>query len=119
MQNIIPTYHSIERVKERICLDEEKAFNQIKKAITRGKTSKDFTSLERKYLEGKFHDNVKALVYNHFCYIVTEEGVCITIHKLPPWFGKRRSYNGKDRIKKAKVYTRKHKEDDNYDSYEL
>ena len=108
MENVIATYHSLERVKERTCLDEDKAFKQIKKALIRGKSSKDFTSLERKYLENKSHDNVKAIAYNDFCYIVTDEGICITMHKLPFWFGKKRTYNGKDKIKKAKVYTRNH-----------
>ena len=50
--------------------------------------------------------NATAIAYNNFCYIVSEEGFCVTLYPLPVWFGKKKHFNGKERIRNMKAYAR-------------
>lgn len=100
------TVHSIERAKERAGLSEKRASKMIKLAIERGKRAEDFTSWERDYLKGECKGDKTAIAYNNFCYIVDEEGFCVTLYPLPAWFGKKKHFNGKERIRNMKVYSR-------------
>lgn len=98
------TIHCIERAKERTGTNERKAYKMISLALERGKTSEDFTSWERDYLQNEAANNCVALAYNGYCYIVNEDGFCITLYKLPSWFGKKKHFNGKERIRDYKKY---------------
>lgn len=100
------TVHSIERAKERAGLSEKRASKMIKLAIERGKRAEDFTSWERDFLIREPSDNCIAVAYNNYCYIVNEEGFCVTLYPLPEWFGKKKHFNGKERIRNMKVYSR-------------
>lgn len=105
----ITTYHGVQRAKERCNLKSDKAAEkQISLALSRGKRAQDFTSWERNYLENEAHDNCIAIAYNNFCYIVNSNGICVTLHPLPSWFGKKKQFNGKERIRNAKQYSRHH-----------
>ncbi len=100
------TVHSVERAKERAGLNERKAYKMIDHALERGKRAEDFSSWERDYLKGECKGNTTAIAYNNFCYIVNEEGFCVTLYPLPTWFGKKKHFNGKERIRNMKVYSR-------------
>ena len=100
------TIHSIDRAKERAGINERKAHKMIGLALTRGKTAEDFTSWERDYLRGECKENTIAIAYNNFCYIVNETGFCVTLYPLPAWFGKKKHFNGKERIRNMKIYSR-------------
>lgn len=102
------TYHSIERAKERAGINKKNAENHIKRAITRGKTADQFTSWEREYLQGECTDTTIAIAYNNFCFIVSETGKCVTMYPLPIWFGKKKHFDGKERIRNMKSYARNH-----------
>lgn len=105
----ITTYHGVQRAKERGNLKNIRtAEKQISLALSRGKVAEDFSSWERDYLSKEAHDGCVAIAYNNFCYIVNTAGVCVTMHALPSWFGKKRQYNGKERIRNFKQYNRNH-----------
>ena len=99
------TIHSIERSKERLGLNERRAEKVIELAIKRGKKSVDYTtSRERKYLEKHTGLASYAVAYNGYCYIINNDGFCVTLYELPAWFGKKKQYDGKTKIKNIKTY---------------
>ena len=102
--------HSIDRAKERTGVNERKAHKMIKRALERGKKAEDYSSWERDYLQGECRENSTAIAYNNFCFIVNEKGICVTLYPLPAWFGKKKHFNGKTRIRNLKVYTRNYDE---------
>jgi len=108
------TIHSLDRAKERIGCNEKAADKQFRLAIERGKTYEDFTSWEQKYLAKEAYDGCVAVAYNGYCYIVNELGFCVTVYQLPAWFGKKKHFNGKERIRNMKSYAR-----NNSDMFEL
>ena len=100
------SYHSIERAKERIGYNKKSAEKQIDRAISRGKTAEEYTSWEREYLLGECGKETTAIAYNNFCYIISNTGICITLYPLPSWFGKKKHFNGKEKIRNMKSYAR-------------
>lgn len=98
------TYHSIQRANERTRYRGEAAIRFIKNGIERGKTAEDYRQNERKYLANVAYDNCIAKAYNGFCLIISEEGDCVTLYRLPEWFGKKRHYDGKTRVRNVKRY---------------
>ena len=99
------TLHAMERSKERRNYKNQRtAIKNIELAIARGKRAEDFTSWERNYLYSACTENKYAIAYNNFCYIVSEEGCCITMFPLPVWFGKKKHFDGKERIRNYKKY---------------
>lgn len=104
MKNYRASYHSLIRMEQRQGMKEEKAKRQIKNAMLRGKRAEDFSSWEYNYLSHLCCDGTYPVVYDGWCYIFTDEGVCATTHDLPVWFGKKKRFDGKEKIKKAKTY---------------
>ena len=100
------SYHSIVRAKERLGYNKRNAEKQIELAMSRGKTADEFTSWERDYLKGECGDATTAIAYNNFCYIVSDTGICVTLYPLPVWFGKKKHFNGKEKIRNMKSYMR-------------
>ena len=98
------TYHSLERAKERAGLSEKKASKMITTALKKGKRADDFNSMEKSYLEREAHNNCIAIAFNGFCYIVNSDGFCVTLYKLPSWFGKKKKFDGKEKIRNHKKY---------------
>lgn len=99
------TSHCNERAMERYNLRNEKAIEKnINRAYTQGKRAEDYSSWERNYLNSKTHDCMVAVVYNGFCYIFNEFGVCVTMYDLPAWFGKKKRFDGKERIRDIRKY---------------
>lgn len=107
MYSITPetTLHSLQRAKERCQLKNQRsASKNIQRALIRGKRAEDCTSWERTYLSTEAYDNCFAVAYNNFCYIFNVQNQCVTIHALPSWFGKKRHFDGKTRIRNYKSY---------------
>lgn len=99
------TLHSLQRAKERCNLKNPRsAANNIQRALARGKRAEDCTSWERAYLSLEAYDNCSAIAYNNFCYIFNEKSQCVTIHSLPCWFGKKKRFDGKIKIRNYKRY---------------
>ena len=98
------TIHSIERVNERTRFNGKTAIRFLENGIARGKLTDEYSQKERKYLESLARDNCVAKTYNGFCLIISEYGTCVTIYKLPEWFGKKRYYDGKKRVRNIKRY---------------
>lgn len=101
-------YHAIEKSKERLNQNSKQALRQIKLALERGKKAKDCnSSIEKKYLEDRCNMTAYAMAYNGCCYIFEyETNRVITVYSLPSWWEKKKRYNGKERIRRAKSYYR-------------
>ncbi len=108
--------HSLTRAKERAGLNERKAERQISRAMRDGKPADAFSSWERSYLEKEAYGDCTAIAYSGFCYIVNSNGFCVTMYPLPAWFGKKKHFDGKERIRNVKTYAKHHA--NNYDYYE-
>lgn len=105
------TEHCVERAMERYNLRNEKSIQKnVDRAYLLGKRAEDFSSWERNYLSGKTRDCMTGVAYNGFCYIFNEYGICVTMYELPAWFGKRKRFNGKERIRDIKKYNRLNRE---------
>ena len=103
----ITTIHGVQRAKERCNLKSIRAAEkQIALALTRGKVAEDFTSWEQDYLRNEAYDGCVAVAYNNFCYIINTDGRCVTLHALPNWFGRKKHFDGKDRIRNPKRYAK-------------
>lgn len=98
------TIHSLDRAKERAGLNEKRAERLISLALERGKTADKFTSWERSYLKGEETEEYIAVAYAGYCYLISYSGTCVTMYPLPAWFGKKKHYNGKERIRDYKKY---------------
>ena len=104
----IASFHSVERTKERAGLNDKAAERQIARAMKNGKCAEAFTSWERNYLENEAHDDCFAVAYAGYCYIVNADGFCVTMYALPSWFGKKKRFDGKERIRNPKTYSKLH-----------
>lgn len=104
------TIHSMERAKERTGLRNTKAEAFIEAGLTYGKTADSFKlASDRKYLKSKCGDGAIAKVYQGYCFIInTDWNGCVTVYKLPEWFGKTHRYNGKEKIRNHRKYNRKY-----------
>ena len=98
------TVHSIQRATERTRYSGKSAERFIQNGIVRGKVAEDFSHQESTFLAGMSRDNCVAKAYNGYCLIISENGDCVTLYKLPEWFGKKRHYEGKTRIRNVKRY---------------
>lgn len=98
------TKHSIERIKDRLGVNARKAEKRISDAVSRGADAENFSARERKYLLDKADRGCTAKVYDGYCYIVGENDVCVTLYRLPSWFGKKKHFDGKEKIRNYKKY---------------
>ena len=112
------TNHSINRAKERRNFKNQRAAERnIALAIKNGKRADDLSSWEREFLLGEERDGCSAIAYNKFCYIVNSENVCITMYPLPVWFGKKKRFDGKERIRDYKKYQKIVGEEPKFDEF--
>ena len=103
----IVTVHGVSRAKVRCNVKNVRsAEKNVTLALQRGKRAEDLTSWEREYLSKEAHDDCTAIAYNNFCYIVNSAGACVTLYPLPTWFGKKKHFDGKERIRNYKQYCR-------------
>lgn len=99
--------HSINRAMERCNIkNRQSAERSIFLAMEHGKRAEDYTSWERTYLNGIAQDGCTAIAHNGFCYIVSDQETCVTVYALPAWFGKKKAFDGKERIRNRKKYSK-------------
>lgn len=98
------TKHCIDRMKDRLGVNTHKAEKRISDAIERGLTAEAFSSWERSFLAKEAHGDCTALAYNGYCYIINANNVCVTLYPLPAWFGKKKHFDGKEKIRNFKKY---------------
>jgi hypothetical protein len=97
------TRHGLKRTKERTGYNERKAMCFINNAIERGKSVDNLAGAEKDYLMNKETGGCRALLYNSYCFIVSEDNRCITMFAAR---NKKRLYNGKVRIRDPRKYMR-------------
>ena len=100
------SYHSIQRARERMGLNASSAERIISRAYVQGLGSEDFTASEKDYLKRKGVSGAQIKVYNGFCCVFSDSAVCITVFKLPGWFGRRQHFDGKTKIRDPRSYYR-------------
>lgn len=110
--NYFTTKHSIERMKSRLNINERKAEKRLFDAITRGECADAFSSRERAFLANEGRNGCVAVAYDGYCYILNADNICVTLYPLPAWFGKKKRFDGKTKIRKVKRYYRNHPEKD-------
>lgn len=99
------TYHSIQRAMERCDMPNEGAAGKnIRRAAQYGKRAEDYASWEHNYLSSEGKGGCEAVAYNGFCYIFGDDNVCVTVYQLPKWFGKKKHYDGKEKIRNYRKY---------------
>jgi len=99
------TFHALQRTQERAGLNLKQSSRFISNAIKRGLKADEFESAERDYLKSyEYSYGCYAIVYNSFCFIVSDGGICITMFTLPKWFGKKRLFYGKERVRDTKKF---------------
>ena len=103
----IVTVHGVSRAKDRRNVKNiRSAEKNVILAIQCGKRAEELSSWERSYLSREAYNDCTAIAYNNFCYIVNSAGSCVTLYPLPAWFGKRKHFDGKERIRNYKQYCR-------------
>lgn len=92
--NVVTTKHYLERAKERTGLNERRARKVLQAAVERGITSENCKcSSDRRFLANRTTDNSKAIAYNGWCYILSEDMErCITVLPLPRDFGRKKRH---------------------------
>ncbi len=101
------TKHSLVRAKERLGYNEKVAEHFIRNAEKNGKKPEEFHSRkERDWLEKQGSRGCNVIIYNGYCIILTETKICVTLYKVPTWFGKRGYYDGKKQIRDISRYQR-------------
>ena len=101
------TEHSVERAMERLGLERKAAERFLLNGIERGKTYESYSGKERRFLETHAKgDCLSSIAYNGYCFVVSDDLVCLTVYPLPEWFGKKVFYDHKERIRNAKKYIR-------------
>ena len=99
------SYHSVKRAHERLGLNASGAEAFLTRAFAEGMDSGDFSSRERRYLEDKGLRGGIIKVFCGYCCVFSDTAVCITVFRLPSWFGKKH-YDGKKKIRDPKNYYR-------------
>ena len=100
------TFHALQRTRERTGFNAKTSQRFIASAIKRGKSAETFTAKERAYLQRQeARQGCWTVVYDGYCFIIGNDGYCVTMYRLPQWFGKIQ-YDGKQKIRDAKKYMR-------------
>ena len=105
-KSIEATYHSLVRAKERLGLKAEAAERAIRRAYAEGLDAAEFCAREKEYLISKEIYGAEVRFYRGSCYIFSQDGSCITVYKVPSWFGRKQFFDGKKKIRNPKDYYR-------------
>ena len=100
------TFHAIQRTQERTGFNASTSERFIANAIERGQNAGAFPAKERAYLHRQeTKQGCRTVVYNGFCFIINDDCCCVTMYRVPNWFGKGQ-YDGKQAIRNARRYAR-------------
>jgi len=98
------TQHAIQRTSERTGLNLVASARFIRNGIERGKGINSFGSNERSFLlKEEAKEGRRAIVYNGFYLLFSKDNHCVTVIRLPVWFGKKQ-FDGKREIRNARRY---------------
>ena len=101
------THHAIQRTRERTGLKLKSSEKFITYALARGKSAEYFSANERNYILSKeTKGDCIVLVYQSFFFIIDSAGRCVTMYAVPKWFGKKKHFDGKVKIRSVKRYSR-------------
>lgn len=106
------TEHGIERTMEWMQISREQAARCVENAWKHGKTIDEVKhSCQRQYLEardGRFEEGPSEFrVYKGHLFIFTpDQGMLVTMYPTPRNFDRKQLYAGKQRVRKAKRYSR-------------
>lgn len=104
--------HSIYRAKERMGISEKRAIRMFDLARRRGIRSIDCKwSVDRRFLEIKSSEEVEAIAFNGYCFILDRMTMnCITMFPLPKDFGKKKTYyqNNKELKHKGNLWDKEY-----------
>lgn len=90
--------HSLERAKERLGFNRKYASSVIENGIQRGRAACRFKpGAEKEWLANRSQHGCQALAYNGLCIIVSLDGNCVTVYRLPQWFGKKARFDHRNR----------------------
>lgn len=107
------TNHCCERMEQRTKLKGDEAIRFANNAVHKGRNASFYTGKEKRYLEEKERDDISAVTYNGYCFIINKsKEACVTMYELPEWFGRKEHYQGKEKIRNYKKYMR-------FNSYDL
>ncbi len=109
---VFQTSHYIARAKERLGLNRKAAIVAMEHAYERGAACTRFSSAERRYIEDRMAQGTDVLVYQGSCFLFMN-GNCLTVYKLPAWFGKRTYTETGMPVRNARKY-QKFRTDDLY-----
>ena len=100
--------NSIDRVKERAGLNKKRARKMMDLARARGIRSHEcHWNVDRNFMESKCNDEVEAVAYNGYCFILERQTMhCITVFALPKNFGKKKTYYDKTSRRENQGYSR-------------
>lgn len=98
------TRHSIKRARERGHLSRNAAIKVFENAFEHGKREEELPLREREYLGGKSGGDKIAVYYSGYCFIFLDNGVCITMFRVPDWFLKKTNYDGKVSVRNPRKY---------------
>lgn len=98
--------HSLERGKQRLNLNKKATLRQIQLAFERGQTSETIGSLGKYWLQDHSANGKNAKIYNGFCFIFGNNGMCITILPLPEYLSKKPYFDNKNQIRNIRYYTK-------------
>ncbi len=89
--------HCYKRAKERTGMNRKRTERMADLAKERGITFLECKrAADRKYLQHRTKGNTVAIAYNGCCFIMDKkDSECVTMYKLPKWFGKRKTLSRK------------------------
>ena len=99
------TCHSLSRAKERVGLSQSAAIKFIDNAKINGKTPEEFPAKERKYMQN-LEKGGSVIYFAEYIFILSEDDRCITLYRVPGWFGKKNNFRGKEVIRNRHRYFR-------------
>ena len=100
------THYGLEKTEKFTHLNTEGAKKLIRRASVRGTNVLDLPARKREYFEKKVDlNNRVAMIYSGFCFIYANN-YCVNMYRVPPYFNRKSSYNGKTQVRDPKKYSK-------------
>jgi len=102
------TRHAAARVSERTGLTGERAVRFAERAIERGAGSDRVDRWNKDYLEKRSVDGKRAVLYNGYIFILSDDDRCITMWAMD---STKPLYHGKEKIRNVKKHIKMYPRD--------
>lgn len=110
MQTVFTTNHANDRASDRLGLSKGEMERFFRNAYLFGHTAAEYSGERSKYLKSRTVDNITAYAYQDCCCLISDNGSVLTVFPLPKWFKSGKKYDGKEKIRKIKTYSKLHPE---------